>query len=115
MTTRVGAVDAPSTVPLITSGTDIVVLSSVLVASSPLLRLVIMTTTVAVVEVVLQVDRIDGYEVGVARPCDELEVVGDGEVSNAVPAGVDGAQQADGWMIQLPYLLIQEAIPYHMI
>jgi hypothetical protein len=51
------------------------------------------TTTVVVVvaEVVLQVDGIDGHEVRVARASDQLEVVRDGEVSDAVPAGVDGA------------------------
>jgi len=87
---RVGAIDASSTIPLITGTADIVVLRSELVAPScRLLRLVM--TTVVVVEVVLQVDGIDGHEVRVARASDQLEVVRDGEVSDAVPAGVDGA------------------------
>lgn len=90
MAARVGAIDASSTIPLITGTADIVVLRSELVAPyCPLLRLVV--TTVVVAEVVLQVDGIDGHEVRVARASDQLEVVRDGEVSDAVPAGVDGA------------------------
>lgn len=90
MAARVGAIDASSTIPLITGTADIVVLRSELVAPyCRLLRLVM--TTVVVAEVVLQVDRIDGHEVRVARASDQLEVVRDGEVSDAVPAGVDGA------------------------
>jgi len=96
---RVNAVDASSAVTLITDAANTVVLRPVLVATS-LLGLI--TTTV--VEVVLEINGVDGYEVGVARPGDELEVVGDGEVSNAIPSGVDSAQQVDGRMIQLPYL-----------
>ena len=91
MAARVGAIDASSTIPLITGTADIVVLRSELVAPyCPLLRLVV-TTVVVVAEVVLQVDGIDGHEVRVARASDQLEVVRDGEVSDAVPAGVDGA------------------------
>lgn len=90
MAARVGAIDASSTIPLITGTADIVVLRSELVAPyCRLLRLVM--TTVVVAEVVLQVDGIDGHEVRVARASDQLEVVRDGEVSDAVPAGVDGA------------------------
>ena len=98
MAARVGTADATSTIPLITGATattatatdTVVVLRSVLVASSsPILYLVM--TAVVVVEVVLQVDGIDGHEVRVARASDQLEVVRDGEVSDAVPAGVDGA------------------------
>ena len=91
MAARVGAIDASSTIPLITGTADIVVLRSELVAPyCRLLRLVV-TTVVVVAEVVLQVDGIDGHEVRVARASDQLEVVRDGEVSDAVPAGVDGA------------------------
>jgi hypothetical protein len=87
---RVGAIDASSTIPLITGTADIVVLRSELVA--PYCRLLhLVVTTVVVAEVVLQVDGIDGHEVRVARASDQLEVVRDGEVSDAVPAGVDGA------------------------
>lgn len=92
MAARVGAIDASSTIPLITGTADIVVLRSELVAPyCRLLRLVVTTVVVVVVEVVLQVDGIDGHEVRVARASDQLEVVRDGEVSDAVPAGVDGA------------------------
>lgn len=89
MAARVGAIDASSTIPLITGTADIVVLRSELVA--PYCRLLRLVMTTVVVEVVLQVDGIDGHEVRVARASDQLEVVRDGEVSDAVPAGVDGA------------------------
>lgn len=91
MAARVGAIDASSTIPLITGTADIVVLRSELVAPSCRLLRLVMTTVVVVVEVVLQVDGIDGHEVRVARASDQLEVVRDCEVSDAVPAGVDGA------------------------
>ena len=89
MAARVDTADATSTIPLITGTADIVVLRSELVA--PYCRLLRLVMTVGVVEVVLQVDGIDGHEVRVARASDQLEVVRDGEVSDAVPAGVDGA------------------------
>lgn len=91
MAAGVGTIDTSSTIPLITGAADIVVLRSELVAPSCRLLHLIMTAVVVIVEVVLQVDGIDGHEVRVARPSDQLEVVGDGEVSDAVPAGVDGA------------------------
>lgn len=91
MAARVGAIDASSTIPLITGTADIVVLRSELVAPYCRLLRLVMTTVVVVAEVVLQVDGIDGHEVRVARASDQLEVVRDGEVSDAVPAGVDGA------------------------
>jgi len=88
---RVGAIDASSTIPLITGTADIVVLRSELVAPYCRLLRLVMTTTVVVVVVVEVVLQVDGHEVRVARASDQLEVVRDGEVSDAVPAGVDGA------------------------